>query len=233
MTIKVNDQYINLKTGETISVTKVDGHRTEVVTLTTTGARINPRPIPIKSLKATTRTTRGDFLTVGYVAVKALTEDHPLSPNRETDLLNDSLLAQAKMSDEELFAHANACKARMELAKNTYEKARMELAKRTSEPGVRIQGDIAVEAVPTRRISEALAREKLTPAQLHQVTIPKVDSDLVKTKLGKEVYDEVCKIYGWTIKVREATDEDFRNHYFQSGVAAGDAERIPLEDLGI
>lgn len=231
MTIEVNDQYINLKTGETISVTKVDGHRTEVVTLTTTGARINPRTVPTNSLKVTPYSNRGDFLTVGFVAVKALPNGHPLSPNGAAELLGDSILTPSKMGDEELFTYANTCKARMELAKNTYDKARSELANRTSNGGVRIQGNIAVEAIPTRRISEAMAREKLTPKQLNQVSVSKVDSDLVKKVLGEEVYDKVCKTYGWTIKVREATEKDIENYYFHGDVEAGDVESVPLEDL--
>lgn len=218
--IALNAQYINLKTGDTVEVTEVDGHRVGVVTVTTTGARINPRSLPAATLKATPYNNRGDFLSTGLVAISSLPAEHPLKANRTTEPSLDSGLASVEasfndpslMGDEELFSYANSCKARMELSKSVYERARDELASRTPDAGgVRIQGSIAVEATPTRRISDALARRVLDEEDLKMVSVSKVESGLVKKLLGVDVYDTICENHGWTIKVREATERDYES----------------------
>lgn len=218
--IALNSQYINLKTGETVEVTGIDGHLVNVVTVTTTGAHINPRPLPSASLKATAYNNRGDFLSTGLVSVSSLPEGHPLKANLDEQPPMGSALASVEasfadpslMDDEELFNYANSCKAGMELAKSVYEKARNELASRTPDTGgVRIQGNIAVEATPTRRISDALARRVLDEEDLKMVSVTKVESGLVKKLLGVDVYDTICENHGWTIKVREATEKDYES----------------------
>lgn len=231
--IAVNSQFMNLKTGETVEVTKIAGDRAEVVTVTTTGARINPRSLPIASLKSTPYNSRGDYLLTGLVAVEALPEGHPLKPESfTTATLTSAVASPDGMGDEELYAYALSCKARMELAKSVYETARMELASRTPEEGgVRVQGKIAVEATPNRRISESLAREVLTAEQFALVSVPKVESSLVKKILGDDMYSQVCKDHGWTIKVREATNKDYETVRAQGGAEEEDFEfkSVPLE----
>lgn len=208
--IESKSQYINLKTGETVEVVKQDGHRTEVVTVTTTGARISPRSVPTSSLKHTPYNNRGDFLTTGLVAISELPSNHPLVPKSSSvESVEASSLDPSTMDDEELSAHAHKCKDRMELSKSVYETARDELASRTSgNGGLRIHGNVAVEATRTRRISDALARRVLSEKDLAMVSVPKVQSGLVKKLLGEETYETVCENHGWTIKVREATSED-------------------------
>ncbi|MBD3004875.1 hypothetical protein [Streptomyces sp. 5-10] len=116
----------------------------------------------------------------------------------------------SQMKTADLATYAHQMKIQAEVAEKRAERAIEELKERIQEEGTALYGDTAVVAFPTRRFSAKNAKATLTPAQYTAICKYKPDSKLAKKILGEKSkeYQNSCETYGWTLRIRDATDED-------------------------
>jgi hypothetical protein len=125
------------------------------------------------------------------------------------------------------YAHRKKCEA--EYAQGLADLALDELKSRTKVEGTTLYGDTVAVAYRTKRFVAKTAKAVLTPTQYAAICAYKPDAKLAKKVLGEDSveYQSSCEEYGWTVKLREATEEDYevelgRSSVREAGIAKGD-----------
>lgn len=225
--------FINLTTGQTIEITE-DGERiVKVVTITATGARINPRDMKTSSLHRTYRSRNGNGAPYasGFVPVAELPDDHPLAPVKQVPQ-TPALKAPDfdAMNDAELSVYGNQMKSHEKRYKQLHESVKRELKRRNPHDRTYVHGDVAFIITTNVRFDPEFARANLTPTEYSKILVSKPDAELAKEVLTEERYKLACKDHGNKVEIKNASDEDRKNASNQDRIEGAKAE-IDAESL--
>lgn len=224
-TLEAGTRLKSLANGSVIQILATGTDKATIATVAEDGRLLKKRQILSTSLRTNPYGAKGRLLKTGYVITSALpaqaedtvtakvedtTEAAPTYERKHmVDPTADDVDYSA-LDDDTLAAYIKEAEGKKKAYEGLAEKAKTEMGKRTAEPGLRLFGDVAVNAALNRRFDPALAKKKLTPKQLAAISVLKPDADLAKALLGEksDAYKSILKDHGWRLTVRFATDDD-------------------------
>lgn len=201
-------RYVNVRTNNIVEICNEGPASFTIVTVTDDG--YGPRRhAPSTSFHQNYLAENGQPHSSGYVPVRTLPGNHPAAMNTEIDRM-ELLEHLDDLSNAELAALIREQQKVEEEAKALIKRAKAIAKGRRKEVGLELYGDTALVFSSGKKFDAKTAIKVLDRTRLHQISILKPDATLAKKILGDdtEEYKSCLKDHGFTLTVREATDED-------------------------
>ncbi|MCP9209700.1 hypothetical protein [Streptomyces cucumeris] len=219
--------YVNLRSNSLVE-TFDEGSASFVIATVTEEGHGRRRRVRAASFHGNYLARDGRPHTSGYVPVNTLPGDHPYAMKTEMgrmeilehlDDMSNAELARLIFEQERVAAEAKAL----------VDRAKVVAKSRRKEVGIEVHGNVTFAFTAGKKFDAKTAARHLSPQQLLEISVPKPDANQAKKVLGEnsELYKKCQKDNGYTLTVRETTDDD------RLAVLATSTPRISDEEFEI
>lgn len=201
-------RYVNVRSNKVVETRNEGPASFTIVTVTDDGYGPRRR-VPSASFHKSYLTGNGQPHPAGYVPVRTLPGNHPAAMNTEIDRM-ELLEHLDDLSNAELADLIREQQRIVEEAKTLVDRAKAVAKKRRKDVGLELHGDTAMVFTSGKKFDAKTASRNLSQDQLLAISVPKPDATRAKRMFGEdsEEYKSCLKDNGFTLTVREATDED-------------------------
>lgn len=208
-------RFLNVRTNKLIDI--IQEGPAYVTVRTVSGSEYGPkRRVAAASLHSHYFTEDGEPHRTGYVPVNTLPGDHPYAIYEEKDEMKikdiDMIDRLHELDPHELAALVLRQQKAAAEAKELIERAKEIAKSRRTEEGIEIHDGIAMVFTPYRKFDGPTAKRNLKPADFKKILMEKPDATLARKLFENEPdkLEKCLKDYGFSLTVREASDEDYK-----------------------
>lgn len=204
----LDTRYVNMRSNTLVEVFNEGSGTLRIATVTDDGYG-HRRTAPAASFHRHYLAGNGQPHTSGYVPVNTLPGDHPRAMKTEIDRMEllDNL---DKLSNAELADLIREQQQIAEEAKALVDRAKTVAKSRRTKVGLELHGETTMLFTSGKKFDAKTATRALPAETLQRISVSRPDATLAKKILGEEsdLYESCLKDNGFTLTVREATDDD-------------------------